>query len=200
MCNYLILLEPWRIISSCWIRPEDLHYYRESGVNSIKLSERSAKTDFLLRVVEAYSQEKFEGNLMDLFIDESKRLSSDKRFLWKKFVFFFRPAKVNILRLYGYLKNMPSSLPIFLDNEKLDNFLNFFVEGKCDYSDCSRCGYCRRVAEKAVSLSENDREKLLGAHKAILNSLFDGSMFSYKTNNKIKFTPDWKNIGKVKCK
>ena len=101
-------------------------------------------------------------------------------------MFFFRPAEVNILRLYGYLKDMPSSLPIFLDNGKLDNFLNFFVEGKCDYSDCSRCGYCRKVAEKAVSLSENDRGELLRAHKAILNSLFDGSMFDYKANNRKK--------------
>jgi len=189
ICNHLILLEPWRIISSCWIRPEDLHFYRESGVNSIKLSERDAKTEFISRVVEAYSREKFEGNLMDLFIDGTKRLSSETRFLWKKLIFFCRPTKVNILRLYGYLKNMPSSLPIFLDNGKLDNFLNFFVEGKCDHADCGRCGYCRGVAEKAVSLSVNDREKLLRSHKEILNSLFDGSIFDYKADNRKKEPP-----------
>jgi len=189
MCNYLILLEPWRLISSCWIRPEDLHFYRKWGVNSIKLSERNAKTEFLSRTIEAYSQEKFEGNLMDLFIDGTKRLSSGKRFLWKKFLFFCRPAKVNILRLYGYLKNMPSSLPIFLDNSKLDNFLNFFVEGKCDHSDCGRCGYCRGIAEKAVNLPENDREELLRTHKEMLDSLFDGSMFDYGTGSRKKRCP-----------
>ncbi|MHB8158424.1 MAG: U32 family peptidase, partial [Desulfocucumaceae bacterium] len=39
-CDYLVLEQPWRIIASSWIRPEDLHYYEEVGIDSIKLSDR----------------------------------------------------------------------------------------------------------------------------------------------------------------
>lgn len=183
MCEYLILLEPWRLVSACWIRPEDLHYYREAGVNSIKLSERDAKTEYLVKVVEAYSNQRYEGNLMDLFIDDSKRLSSRKIFLWKKFLFFFRPDKVNCRLLFHYLKKMPSDLPFFLDNGKLNNFLDFFVQGKCNYNDsgCGGCNHCRRTAGIAVSYTKVNREELLGFHKTLLDSLVDGKLFNYSS-------------------
>lgn len=56
------------LISSDWIRPEDLCYYEKlceetDNFNlSIKLVERTKSTKFLIRVVEAYARRQYKGN------------------------------------------------------------------------------------------------------------------------------------------
>lgn len=50
-----------------WIRPEDLHYYIETGIQRFKIHGRNYNNaDMLIKVIEAYFSEKFDGNLMDL--------------------------------------------------------------------------------------------------------------------------------------
>ncbi|MBU0615241.1 MAG: U32 family peptidase [Nanoarchaeota archaeon] len=50
--------------------------------------------------------------------------------------------------LYGYPKFTPE---IFIDNQQLDGFLDFFIEGKCD-GKCSKCNHCHTYYEKAVKI------------------------------------------------
>jgi len=50
-----------------WIRPEDLHYYYELGICRLKIQGRGYSTgENVLRAVEIYAKEYFDGNLMDL--------------------------------------------------------------------------------------------------------------------------------------
>lgn len=50
-----------------WIRPEDLKYYINSGIHHFKIQGRNyAKANLLLKVIESYFSEDFDGNLMDL--------------------------------------------------------------------------------------------------------------------------------------
>jgi len=62
------------LISSDWIRPEDLCYYEKlceetDNFNlSIKLVERTKSTKFLTRVVEAYARRQYKGNLLDILL------------------------------------------------------------------------------------------------------------------------------------
>lgn len=176
MCSSLILSEPSRLISSCWIRPDDSGYYAEAGVDSFKLSERNTSTEFIVKIVEAYTRRKHEGNLLDLFADNSNRLSA-KRCMWKKALFFLRPSKVNIFLLHRYFGDVSSQHRFFLDNRKLDGFLDFFIKGKCNLNNCAECGYCRQVAQEALTSCDENKQKTLQAHRRLLGSLYDGSMF-----------------------
>ncbi len=71
-CNLIKIKDPSKIMSSGWIRPEDIKYYEElcdkvgyKGL-SIKLTERGRNTEWLSRVAKAYSERKYDGNLLDI--------------------------------------------------------------------------------------------------------------------------------------
>ena len=82
-CAYKKISNPTALMTSEWIRPEDIHYYRELAEEtgnknfSIKLVDRTRTTEFLENVITAYMTEKYDGNLLDIlnWID-SKKLST----------------------------------------------------------------------------------------------------------------------------
>ena len=71
-CAYKKVTNPTAILTAEFIRPEDVHYYRELAEEtgnkhfSIKLIDRTRTTDFLTRVVKAYMTESYDGNLLDI--------------------------------------------------------------------------------------------------------------------------------------
>jgi collagenase-like PrtC family protease len=165
-CNYLILKEPWRLIAACWIRPEDLLYYEKAGINSVKLSDRSMKTEQIQRIVEAYSTGQYGGNLLDLlYIIPAKGLAIEKK------------RACNVPRFSKLLAQIPDNDPTFLDNGKLNGFLRFFIEGKCGRIDCDACGYCRDFANKALSIPEGYRKRLLGIYERLLKDCIGKDIF-----------------------
>lgn len=179
-CAFLALSEPWRIIASSWVRPEDLHYYEEAGINSVKLSDRSMETEHIRRIVEAYTAERYDGNLMDLFTSPSKSLGNHKKYTWKKIRFFFHPFKVYLFRLYRLLSLIPEHDPTVLDNRELKGFIQFFIEKRCRRDSCRECGYCRGVAERALHIPQNYRDRMLGIYKELLEGACGGSLFKIK--------------------
>jgi len=46
--------------------PEDLHYYEKLGYETFKIVERNTPTQILLERVKAYSERRYDGNLLDL--------------------------------------------------------------------------------------------------------------------------------------
>lgn len=77
-------------LSSCfkttWVRPEDLHYYREVGVQSFKLQGRAwVLTGDPIRAVESYFKEHYDGDLKHLLWlfapNDQFRLNLDNRLL-----------------------------------------------------------------------------------------------------------------------
>lgn len=186
LCRYLSLLEPKRLISSGWIRPEDLRFYEEAGIERIKLVDRRMKTRILLRVVEAYTRRKYEGNLFDLFFYRSSQRNSQfsKGLIRKLFDYFLSLKDMNVLKIYREIKCLQSEDPILLDNKKLDNFIAYFLEGKCDFMDCRECNYCRTIAEKALYIPQDYKENMLKAYGGILDRFLDGSLFYAKNGIK----------------
>ncbi len=82
-CIYRKVTTPSAIISSEWIRPEDVHYYRELAEETgnrnlaIKLVDRTRPTTFIGRVIEAYMTQKYDGNLLDIVNwPEAKNISA----------------------------------------------------------------------------------------------------------------------------
>ena len=64
-CIRQLTAHPAELFKSPFIRHEDLHYYKEM-VEVIKLCGRTLGSGFLQRVVRAYANRRYEGNLLEL--------------------------------------------------------------------------------------------------------------------------------------
>lgn len=111
--------EAW--IKMRMIRPEDLHYYNDIGINYFKVSGRTGTTEYLKGVLEAYMARHFEGNFLAL---------------WK-------PLET----IYNSKKESEHEFHDYIDNKKLDGFLDHWFEGdgfSCENEMCgTTCHYCR---------------------------------------------------------
>ena len=194
-CYYLMLEEPMRLISASWVRPEDIHYYAEAGIDSIKLRDRSFTSEQIYRIIDAYTFEKYEGNLLDLFKSDSKRSEFRKGITWKELKSFLKLRNISFIGYCRLIKDlfsikaprgvklsgqMPVNDLFFLDNAKLNGFLDFFIEGKCGRINCDKCGYCRKVADKALYLPGDYRIKSLRIYEKLLGEVLGKDTFSTK--------------------
>ncbi|MFA5429588.1 MAG: U32 family peptidase [Candidatus Omnitrophota bacterium] len=184
LCRFMRLSEPERMLSAVWIRPEDVRFYEEAGVDRIKLVDRGMKSAELARIVSAYTAGRYEGNLLDLFpFNTDKYVVNFAPQILKKFFYFFRPFQYDILRLAA-LGRALSAGGIYLDNRKLDGFLEFFRQGKCRGYDCSSCGYCRDATSKALTVSAGIKEAALRTYRRALDDLAGGGIFFIKDKSR----------------
>jgi collagenase-like PrtC family protease len=159
-CAEKLLSNPVEILKSAFIRPEDLHYYEEAGVDNIKLVERSMTTDALARIVKAYTDRSYDGNMMDLIHGLSKYIIyNNKDRYWKGLKYLLQPSKINLFKAHKLVnqlhelrqeKAFNESFDLYIDNKKLDGFMDFFHKGHC-HRDCNICSYCDKFAAQAVS-------------------------------------------------
>jgi len=175
-CRCKILTHPEEFIKANWIRPEDATYYESIGINSLKVVDRSRDTKNIAFILKAYIDREFEGNLTDLLFSINKL--PRKKLYWKALKFFFHPLYINIFKLRKF-RGLFSNIGLYVDNRKLDGFLDYFFEGKCKNDDCEGCNYCSSVAEKAVHLDNAYKEKIEKTFKEITESLSNGYMFRY---------------------
>jgi len=116
-CTKLHHTIPAEWLKARLIRPEDMKNYQSHiGIENFKITGRTHTTEDQLRIVEIYMKQSHEGNLLDIFPH------------FKKI----------------YDKNA-SAPPIFIDNKKLENFLDFWFnhpEFRCSEHcevDCVLC-------------------------------------------------------------
>ena len=108
-----------------WIRPEDLHYYNDIGINYFKISGRTGTTEYVSKMMESYMNQSWEGNLLNL---------------WKP-----------LQTIYNGKKEFEEQLPIYIDNKKLDGFLDHWFDKnfECENELCgTTCNYCERFMNK----------------------------------------------------
>jgi hypothetical protein len=101
-CSYDKLKDPAQYLRSEFIRPEDPGLYRDLGYDSFKVLERGAPTPVLAKRVKAYSEGRYEGNLLDLIQRFGYKEKSEVSLLGGlagKLKYFFRPRTV---RLHGH--------------------------------------------------------------------------------------------------
>lgn len=137
-------------IKSPWVRPEDIKYYEDIGIEHFKLTERGFPTSELVKRVQAYTNRKYDGNLIDLIqghgcLDENGEKQLEKREVKNKKEIY---NEIKRVRGIGCARQYPRN--IYIDNSKLDGFINFFVKGNCN-NNCNECGYCKNFAQKAVT-------------------------------------------------
>jgi collagenase-like PrtC family protease len=124
------------MIRSRWIRPEDLSYYEEIGYDYFKISGREMSTEKIILTTKAYSNRKYDGNLLNILngvtiLDGSRR-------------------KVGV----------PEIKPPSIDNSRLDGFLDFFKRKNC-FNECADCDYCKKIAEQIVEVHKSENEFLV---------------------------------------
>lgn len=195
-CARMKLADPVNYIRSDWIRPEDLHHYEALGYDRFKLAERNAPTEVMAQRVKAYSERRYEGNLLDLVQGWGFRSGREpsgyfRRGLFWNFRTFLRPWTVNPLRLrrirrlaeaQGMLNPLRREPPVVVDNQALDGFLEFFFKTDCHERDC-QCRYCHRMAERAVKIDPEFRREVLRLYGEILEDLRSGAMWRCGRND-----------------
>ena len=129
-CSLTRLTDFSEIIKMRWIRPEDVGFYRALGIDFFKLVERTRPMNDLLSYARAYSEQTYNGNLLDIVPILPGGMEDGE--------FFTR------------------SVPIYVDNEKLKGFLDCFQSSKCR-TNCHECNYCHEVAEKVVRIINKEQ-------------------------------------------
>ena len=194
-CTEMKLRQPINYIRSEWIRPEDLHVYEQLGYDLFKIVERDIPTPVMVKRVKAYVERRYDGNLLDLIqpygfqgVKKSDRYYARKRswsFLKR---FLLRPSLVNplsmrrlkrVVDLRGMTGPVEGEAPVYIDNTKLDGFIERFRSTGCRDVDCDRCGWCQEFADKAVRINEARKVEALKAYDELFDSMHSGSMWRY---------------------
>lgn len=107
-----------------FIRPEDLRFYASIGINMFKLTGRTGSTDYIMKVLNAYMDGKWNGNLLGL---------------WKP--------------LESIIHDKTEDFTAYdIPNDKLLGFIDFFANGHCcDNEVCGEtCKYCDNFYKEHV--------------------------------------------------
>lgn len=125
ICGLMKMDNPKNIVSSPWIRPNDLEFYVNLGVDKFKISGREmhANNANMLKVVETYNSKKYEGNLVSLFMCFTSCIYADTF--------------------------------VINNDSNIDRYMDLILHGKtkCLTRDCEHCGQCA-LALKSVQTNE----------------------------------------------
>lgn len=145
-CGLEVVRNPRQLISSIWIRPEDLAMYEEVGVHRFKVSGRNRSTEWLARAARAYAERSYHGNLLDILsFVQIKGPTAALAELGDRGV---APEVVGPLRsAFGLMDD------VVIDNDAFPpDFMRSIATRRCESLSCDACGYCGRVAERAVRI------------------------------------------------
>jgi hypothetical protein len=165
--------------------------YRDLGYDSFKVLERGAPTPVLAKRVKAYSDGRYDGNLLDLIQPFGYKEKSEVSLLGDlagKLKYFFRPRTVRLSKLMklrevaarrGMLEPLEGE-PVYIDNSELNGFIQGFQGRDCRSADCSPCGWCASYARKAVQVDEVYRAELLRLYEEVFADMNSGEMWGIR--------------------
>ena len=131
---------------SRWIRPEDLRFYERIGIDRFKIGSRRWNTEKIVRSVRAYSEGKYDGNLLDILE------------YMGGFVAALAPRLGNDVEEHRAWMEMLARARI--ENSRFPaNWMQFFVDNECEEMSCEECGYCDRIARSVVSVDGRPPER-----------------------------------------
>lgn len=189
-CTAAKLDDPVHYVRSNWIRPEDVSRYERIGYARFKILERGAPTAVMVKRVRAYAQGRYDGNLLDLIDPLAGRRSEDlernlagglmaKYRAWGSLLVHRRRwAALRRLAHVRLTQTDPARPGVYLDNRKLDGFLEGFpLAGTCGDRDCHLCAYCDSWAKRAVTVDPAYRAEYLEAERPVRDGLRDGTFW-----------------------
>ena len=69
---------------------------------------------------------------------------------------------------------------VYIDNSKLNGFLDPFKKIDCFHMDCDGCGYGERIASQAISIDEEWRQEMISRFGRAMEVLVKGEMAGVK--------------------
>lgn len=186
-CAARRLADKIHYIKSVWIRPEDLGVYEALGYHSFKIVERSCPGDLLIRRVAAYSTRSFDGNLWELVAPVAQIKKAQHVSWYQRFRMLSTMAKPWLIKMAPLLQMQRfaesvvphdfgrDTAPVYIDNKSLEGFLDGLRTRPCNRGECDACGYCRRWAEKTVSIDAAHRQNSLDLASRLDSGLVSGS-------------------------
>ncbi|MBD3346116.1 MAG: peptidase U32 [Chitinivibrionales bacterium] len=172
-CSSQRFRDPVNFIRSIWIRPEDLHYYEDMGYDSFKIVERSSPKELVIKRVTAYEKRSFAGNLWELIapvahISSQQRAPLQQRLRVITHLFkphLVKPRSLALLKKYADKLMINSWMlpdaPVYIDNRALNGFIEGIRKRDCSHLECTQCGFCRKWAEKTVTIEPRYRSDVL---------------------------------------
>jgi collagenase-like PrtC family protease len=192
VCNELRLREPVNYLRANWIRPEDLHLYEEMGYHNFKIVERNTPTQILLDRVKAYSERRYDGNLLDLvqnyaYAEEKFGQRAKDAYSYRRLLkYFVKPRAVNLIKFIkvmqfgreaGVLYPRRGPNPVQIDNRALDGFFDRFSAQGCAALDCEACRYCHEWTERVVKIDPQWAARMNGTYDDLLGEIDSGSFW-----------------------
>jgi collagenase-like PrtC family protease len=175
-CQRLKLFRPAELIKVRWIRPEDVSDYEAIGINCLKLVERFRGTESLVQIINAYERKSYTGNLVELLTlpQQGAFLSPNLEVLQRTDL--IEPEKME--EVMAVLRE-PFAGKVYIDNSKLNGFLDYFKNNDCFHTDCDRCGYCEQMASQAISIDEEWRIEMISRFDNAINILLTGEIAGF---------------------
>lgn len=175
-CQRMKLADPAELIRCRWIRPEDVGVYEAIGIDCLKLVERFRETDSLMRIWDAYRQRRYDGNLADLLT-----LPQKSAYMAPNMELLNRPDLLNTEKMEAIVSVLkePFTNRVFIDNNQLDGFLAYFKTVDCSHTDCRQCGYCQRIARKAVVMDPDWQKDMIQRFDKAIDLLTHGGLADY---------------------
>ena len=156
-CTMKRLESPAELIKMRWIRPEDVSYYEDVGIDMLKIIDRHSSTEALAERVKAYHERQFKGNLLDLAGQMTNQKKSDLINLRQVLDDGGREEADKLMEFLAAL-SIPIRDLFYVDNQRFpQDFLEGFRQRNCATISCERCGYCRRVADATVTVTDQGR-------------------------------------------
>jgi len=152
ICWIKRLENPINFIRSDWIRPEDVYFYENLGVDGIQLVDINIADDRFMQIAGAYIGRCHKGNLIYLFPG-----FDDKIFIRNH----REPGAVEPRVRDG----------VFINNQDLSSFLKE-LPAECDLNLCVNCGYCLTMAQQVVRIDQDYLQKTLELYKKNIDALF----------------------------
>jgi collagenase-like PrtC family protease len=165
-CAVARLSDPSQFIKARWIRPEDGHVYEDIGIDFFKIGGRAMPTEWILRATDAYAARRYQGSLYDILSVLDPKIGA-----------------VDIASGNGQATQGASSPPIYMDNQALDGFIDFFKQQDC-VSSGAHCNYCRKIADEVVRLDVGETKKYVDLLNRSLAQLSGSKMFSSRSVSK----------------
>ena len=130
MCALMKISDKRNVLNAPWIRPEDMKFYMDMGVDRFKISGREmfANNANMFKVVEVYNSYKYDGNLSELFMCFTKCAYSE----------IFNISNDEFLD--KYLRD--------IQNEKLE----------CNTNGCTKCMKCSKALQ-SIKINDLEKDK-----------------------------------------
>lgn len=157
------LVHPQEIIKAPWIRPEDLAEYEEIGIQRFKISNRVGPRSVGQNCLRAYSSGRCE-NLADLLTPLSLEIEDPPKSSRPRG--FSEQEWQQVVSIWA----VPSPV-VYIDNQGLGGFIEYFKEDRC-YGQCGAgCHYCQEIADRVVKIDSQQVEQYVRMIEKLLEPL-----------------------------